>query len=291
MFQRIRQTDYQMIGVTSPHHSLSRLKRHSPVKPCAIGTQSAIQWSDTTIMRLRLPTSPASLCRCHAYLLFCCLAANAFAERKPFPAQYVECVQGDKGADVASRSIRTPVFQSKQGFKAYGVVIANRSPEGACQNTTTVYVAEPAGTFRVAFQQQAERLPDGSVYDGNGIENIRWSPAGSRLFLEVSQWTWGTDSTWNTKYILVSTATGEVRELPVAAAIQKQFGKTCAWLASSKAWLDDVLLDIELKPYNEVDEEGNAGPTPSCVGKPTRFSFDVDSAGFPGPAINRHIPH
>jgi hypothetical protein len=242
-------------------------------------------------MRLRSPASRASLCRWHAYLLFCCLAANAFAQGKPLPNQYVECMQGDKGDNVASRSMPTPVFESKQGFKAYGVVIASRSPEGACKNTTTVYFAEPAGTFRVVFQQQSERLPDGSVYDGNGIENIQWSPAGSRLLIEVSQWTWGTDSTWNTKYILFSPATGEVRELPVATAIQKHFGKTCAWLASSKAWLDDVLIDIEFKPYNDVDEEGNAGPTPSCAGKPTRFSFDVDSADAPGLARNRNITH
>jgi hypothetical protein len=238
-------------------------------------------------MWLRLTSSRPSRCDWYIYLLFGYLAATACAEVKPLPTQYLECARDDTGVDIASRSVPTPVFDSKQGFSAYGVVIASRSSEGACKNTTTVYFAEPAGTFRVVFQQQSERLPDGSVYDGNGIENVLWSPSGSRLLIEVSQWTWGTDSTWNTKYILFSPATGEVRELPVAAAIQKHFGKTCAWLASSKAWLDDVLIDIEFKPYNDVDEEGNAGPTPSCVGKPTRFSFDVDSAEFPGLAINQ----
>ena len=226
----------------------------------------------------RLFTLPRdSRCRWYACLLFCCVAANALAGGKPLPTQYVECVRDDKGVDVASRSMSTPVIDSKPGFKAYGVVVASRSPEGACKNTTTVYFAKSGGTFRLALQQQSEVLPDGSVYDGNGIENIEWSPAGTRLLVELSQWTWGTDSTWNTKYILVTPATGHLRMLPISAAIQKHFPTTCAWFVSSKGWLDDQRIDVELRPYKDVDEEGAPGPTPSCVREPTRFSFDVNS--------------
>jgi hypothetical protein len=231
-------------------------------------------------MRLGFTLFRVSRSPWYVRLLFCCLAANAFAESKSLPTQYLECVRDAKGVDVASRSMPTPVFDSKQGFKAYGVVVANRSPEGACTNTTTVYFSEPAGTFRVAFQQQTERLPDGSVYDGNGIENIQWSPTGRVLLIEVSQWTWGTDSTWNVKYILVDAGTAEVRELPITAAVQKHFTKACAWLAGSGEWLDDREIDIELQPYKDVDEEGAPGPTPSCVAKPTRLSFDVNSGHF-----------
>jgi len=118
------------------------------------------------------------------------------------------------------------------------------------------------------------------VYDGNGIENIQWSPTGRVLLIEVSQWTWGTDSTWNVKYILVDAGTAEVRELPIKAAVQKHFTKACAWLAGSGEWLDDREIDIELQPYKDVDEEGAPGPTPSCVAKPTRLSFDVNSGTF-----------
>lgn len=228
----------------------------------------------------RLTLSRALRYRRHACLLFCCLSANAFAARKPLPTEYVECVQDDKGVSVASRSMPTPVVDSKQGFRAYGVVIADRSSEGTCKNTSTVYFAEPASTFRVALQQQSERLRDGSVYDGNGIGDIEWSPAGTRLLIEISQWTWGTDSAWNTKYILVTPATGEVTQLPITAAIKKHFAKPCAWLVNSKGWLDYGRIDIELKPNKGVNEEGDLGPTPSCVGKPTRFRFDVDSGDF-----------
>lgn len=231
-------------------------------------------------MQLRLTSPRASRYCWYGFVLVCCVAANAVAESKPLPTQYVECVRDDKGVDIASQSMPTPIFNSMQGFKAYGVVAATYSPEGACTNTTTVYVAEPAGTFRVALQQQSERLQDGSVYDGNGIERIEWSPTGTRLLVEISQWTWGTDGGGSTKYILLTPATGEITELPIAAAIQKHFAKACVRLVSSSGWLDDERIGIELKPDKDVDEEGKAGPTPSCVAEPTLFSFDVDFGDF-----------
>lgn len=160
------------------------------------------------------------------------------------------------------------------------MVVASHLPEGTCKNTSTFYLAEPAGTFRVALRQTPEPLPDGSVYDGNGIETIQWSPSGTRLLIEVSQWTWGTDYTWNTKYILLTPAEGGARELPIMAAIQRYFAQPCARLVSLKGWLDDARIDIELNSDKDVDEEDVAGPTPSCVGTPTGFSFDVDAGDF-----------
>ena len=226
--------------------------------------------------------TPLRFRRCCSYicLSFCCLAAKAFTEVKPLSTQYLECVQDDKGANVVSRSLPTPVFDSQQGFRAYGVVVASQFPKGGCENTTTVYLADPGRTFRVVFQQRAERLPDGSVYDGNGIINLLWSPSGTRLLIEVSQWTWGTDSTWNTKYVLFTSETGEVTELPITAAIQRHFSKPCGWMDSSEGWLDDEQIAIELKPSPDVDEEGDVGPTPSCVDKATQFSFDVNFGEF-----------
>jgi len=38
--------------------------------------------------------------------------------------------------------------------------------------------------------------------------------------------------------------------------------------------------DIEVDPDKDVDEEGTVGPTPSCVQRPTQFSFAVDSGEF-----------
>jgi len=119
------------------------------------------------------------------------------------------------------------------------------------------------------------RVDTSSALGGRGNA---WSPAGTWLLIVISQWTWGTDSTWNTKYILSNPSTGELRELPITAAIQKHFAKPCTWLVSSQGWLDDGRIDIELKPNRNVGEEGDPGPTPSCVEKATRFEFDADSA-------------
>jgi hypothetical protein len=105
-------------------------------------------------------------------------------------------------------------------------------------------------------------------------------PSGTRLLIEVSQWTWGTDSTWNTKYILLTPGEVGARELPFVAAIQRYFVPLCAWFDSLKGWLNETRIDVEVSPYKGVDDEDVADPTPSCVSTPTRFSFDVMSGDF-----------
>jgi hypothetical protein len=214
---------------------------------------------------------------CYASVLLGCVATTVYSQDKPLKTEYLECVLDNKSRNVASRSLQTPVFESEQGFKAYGLVIASYSPEGACKNTSTVYLAEPARTFRVVFQQTQERLADGSVYDGNGIENMHWSLSGTRLLVEVSQWTWGTDTGLYTKYILVTAYGDGVTELPIASAIRRYFVQPCIRLVSSKGWVDDTHIGIVINPDKDVDEEGKADPTRSCVGTTTQFSFDIDS--------------
>jgi hypothetical protein len=222
----------------------------------------------------------ASRFLCYARLLLCCLPGTVVAQGKPLVTQAVECVRDAKGRDIASRSMQTPVFASNLGFRAYGRVVASRSSEGACKNTSTVYLAEPAGMFRVALQQTPERLPDGTVYDGNGIETIQWSPSGTPLLIEISQWTWGTDSTWNIKYLLLTPGQDGAQELPISAAIASYFAQPCAWWVRSSGWLNDTRIGIQIEPSRHMDEEGVPDPIPSCVKKPTRFSFDVKSGEF-----------
>jgi hypothetical protein len=118
------------------------------------------------------------------------------------------------------------------------------------------------------------------VYDGNGVEAIRWSPSGQRILVEVSQWTWGTDFGWNTKYVLMTPNEPGARELPVVDTLDRQFAQPCVREVTSKGWRDDARIEIEVNPVKDVDEEGLAGPVPSCVQKPTRFSFDVVSASL-----------
>jgi hypothetical protein len=56
---------------------------------------------------------------------FICLPTNMIPQpAKPLSTQYVTCGQNDKGVDVASREVKTPVFTSKTGVRAFGVVAA-----------------------------------------------------------------------------------------------------------------------------------------------------------------------
>lgn len=96
----------------------------------------------------------------------------------------------------------------------YAVVTAEHSQQCSCANNSAVYIAGRGRKLRLALQQKLERLPDGTVYDGNGVEAIRWSPSGDRMVVEVWQWTWGSDFGSNTKYIVLSPATEAATEIP-----------------------------------------------------------------------------
>lgn len=54
-----------------------------------------------------------------SFRCFCCAQIP-----KPLATQGVECVRDDKGRDVASRKMQTPIFVSKKGARAFGVVAA-----------------------------------------------------------------------------------------------------------------------------------------------------------------------
>ena len=221
------------------------------------------------------PLEVVRLACCVCLLLWACQASVIAQTEKPLATRYVECVRDHLGRDVASRTLRTPIFESRQGSKAYGVVTAEHTSNG-CQNTATLYIADPGEEgFRAVLQQKPEALPDGTVYDGDGIEAIRWSPSGKRILLEVSQWIWGTDSGWNIKYFVLPSDGRSARELPIRDAVATYFSRSCVREIASKQWLDDTRFEIEVRPAKDLDEEGMAGPTPSCVQKPRRFHFDV----------------
>ncbi len=213
-------------------------------------------------------------------LLICTLLRSAAAQSKALETNYVQCMRDSSGRDIASRRVRTPTFKSAQGRRAYGVVSANVSSSAGCRNSTSIYIADRGGAFRVAFRQQPEPLPDGTVYDGNGIEAIRWSPSGQRLLVEVSQWTWGTDSSWFTKFVLIAPDRRGFRELPVLGTLAKQFRKECVRQVTSKGWLDERRIAIEIGPAKDVPDEDGTASVPSCVQQATSFTFDVETGSL-----------
>ena len=213
----------------------------------------------------------------HAIFFLSCLLTPLSAQvSKSLTTQYLECARNAIGNTVGSRTERTPVFAAKDKARAYGVVAAKYG-YGACTNTSSVYTAAPQRPFTLVFKQVAEPLPDGTVYDGNGIQAIRWSPSGKRLLIEVSQWTWGTDSTWNTKYMLLNRDGNALRQIMPEEAIWKRFTTPCQISVTSRGWTDDSHIEFEVAPSQTYDVEGVPDPDPPCVERTTKFTFDVVS--------------
>ena len=201
--------------------------------------------------------------------------APAFSQSpKPLATQYVGCVLNGQGVGIASQRVQTHMFASKTGERAFAVVVAE-SIGGSRQNTASLYVTERHGSPQLVFRQQSETAPDGSTYDGNGVEAIRWSPSGKRLLAEISQWNYGSDSGVNAKYVLFTH--GDHAAIPISPteAVSKQFKRPCVVGTKSIGWLDDDRIEVEASPIVQEDEEGICDYALSCIQTPMRFSFDV----------------
>ena len=195
---------------------------------------------------------------------------------KPLATQSVECARDQLETSSVENRADTGV-RSEQITRAYGVVAAEYGGQGSCKNVTSVYIAGPQLAFKLVFKQVAEPLPDGTVYDGNGIQAIRWLPSGKHLLIEVSQWTWGTDSTWNIKYMLLNHDGNALQQILPENAIWKRSATPCQMSVTSKGWSDDSHIEFEVNPTQDVDVEGVPEPEPPCVEHTTNFTFDVVS--------------
>lgn len=192
---------------------------------------------------------------------------------KPLPTEFVDCVTNKVGQPVESRKKQTSVFVSPNGSRAYAVVHAEAS-HGSCRNSTVVYVAGVDGAFIPVHQQSLETDAQGSVYDGNGVAHISWSPSGSTLLVVISLWTWGTDGGGNYKYVLIDSADHSSKLAFPERYIFKQFSHPCAALIEFDRWLDDQHIVLEARPYTSGEDEG-ADRTPSCVQQAKMFTFNT----------------
>jgi hypothetical protein len=200
----------------------------------------------------------------------------AFAQGTHLATQYVDCERNARGENVASREMKTPVFTSKLGDRAYGIVIA-RLVGTDCKYGSTIYLSKGMGEYQVIFKQEAEQNPDTTWFEGSGVQNLRWSPDGENLLVEIFQWKNGSDAAGRTKYLIFNRDhSSSVKEIGPEELVYNWFHKDCSPLMESTGWIDETHIGIQVKPFTLTDEEGKPDKTtPTCVDKPNLFSFDV----------------
>jgi len=213
---------------------------------------------------------PASL-----MLIVCFPFALCAQSLKPLPTEFVDCVTNQRGVPILPKKQETALIKSSVGKTAYGEVNAELLRGGGCQNNTTVYMAENNGPFRPIVRQGLERLPDGSIYDGNGVEYLEWSPSGRNLLVVLFQWMKGTDDGGNYKYFLIEEDENSAKLIFPERAIWEQFKRPCSALIKFNGWVDNQRIALEVRPFVATDEEGKPDPTPTCIKEATTFSFDV----------------
>jgi hypothetical protein len=200
----------------------------------------------------------------------------ALAQDSKLSTQFVDCKRNAKGENVASQEMKTPVFSSKTGNRTYGVVNAELA-ERSCRYTSRVYLSKGLGEFQVVFEQKAEQEPDSTWHEGSGVQNLRWSPDGKHLLIEIFQWTDGSDAGERTKYIIISSEGSANKEIHPEEAVQRSFKKECSALIESTGWIDETHIAMQVKHFIWTDEEGIPDKTPACVKKTMMFSFEVAS--------------
>lgn len=198
-----------------------------------------------------------------------CFAPQFFAQSPELKTKFISCAQDAQGNDIGPNSMRTPIVVSASGWRAYGIVNANF--KSGCSNTTLLFLAAPKGDFRQIYELGVEKTPgnNGSVYDGNGIARLDWSPGGHRLLVEIFQWTWGSDFGEGNKYLVLDEG-GRPKRLFPEKAVRKLFESECGMLLNSAGWIDEHTIRMVGKPYENADDPG-----PSCIKAKVSFSFDI----------------
>jgi hypothetical protein len=135
--------------------------------------------------------------------------------------------QGRGGESFGSRLGRSAVLVAPVGGRrAYAEVIATATEwsDGArdCRNLSRLYVAEPGGDYRMAFEQN----PGAEGQTGNSIELLDWSPDGERLLIELMLWTYPTDVV-NPLIVVYDARTSMVRELPIYPLLKEKYPGKC----------------------------------------------------------------
>ena len=199
-------------------------------------------------------------------LLFLVVCAPAFCQSSETTSS-LSCWDSHHGGTFQTRHARTPVAKSSRG-SAYAEVIAEASNSGEaqfCKNTVQVFFAKDGTNYKVAYEKAG--LDD----EGVGIRVLGWSQNGRKLLMETSVWGYDLDRDVSKSALLLDAGTADVKELPLADAFERVFGKDCEFDSSVIGWQGDerVLIRVAKTPPTTRYQQT------FCVEKPTIYSFNL----------------
>ena len=182
----------------------------------------------------------------------------------------LSCWEGKDRSNFQSRRAKTPTAKSSGGF-AYAEAIAEATKDMGdaqfCKNKVQLFYSKDGGDYKVVYEKTG--LED----QGVGIRVVGWSHTGSQLLIEVGVWGYDRDADVVKSALALDSATGQVRELPLADAFERVLGKDCEYDSSVVGWSgdDSVLVRVAKTPattrYNQT----------FCVDKPTVYAFSLQS--------------
>lgn len=199
-------------------------------------------------------------------LVFVVLSSSAFCQGNENTSS-LSCWDNHHGGAFQTRHAKTPIMKSSGG-SAYAEVIAEASNSGEaqfCKNTVQVFFAKDGTNYKVVYEKAG--LDD----EGVGIRVLGWSQNGSKLLMEASAWGYDLDRDVSKSALLLDAGTADVKELPLADAFERVFGKDCEFDSSVIGWQGDERVLIRV---------GKTPPTTKyqqtfCVEKPTIYSFNL----------------
>jgi hypothetical protein len=180
---------------------------------------------------------------------------------------YLSCTywDGKSFTDPASRSAKTPISESKNGYRAYGEVQV-MAKDGDCENTTTLFVAKGKDVeFKVVY-----RTKDGG---GNGIRMVGWSPNGQRLLAELNKWAYFSDTGFEGRPLVYNSADDSTTEFTdLDKTVLKYFGSECDFEHSVRRWQSDSQIVVRISQAPASDEYEQH----FCVKSPMLLLYDLD---------------
>jgi len=173
--------------------------------------------------------------------------------------------------------VRSPILVSSDGLhRAYVEVEATAFEHKdvatyggpLCENTSRLFFAGPRETrFRLAYLQS----PDFS--DGNSMKLVDWSPDGTHLLVELSQWKYESEGDY-TDFLVFSPNSGVVSKPDLSGILSARFGKDCGSENSVSGFTPEGRVVVAVAPL--ADDIALMNGAKSCVDRRTLLTLDFE---------------